>query len=115
MQTVFKIFFYFIFSLSTFAQIPKDKQYHLYAGAAIGAWGTMTTNNEYLKPIYGIGWATMAGAGKELIYDKYMKLGIAEWKDFSYTLIGSCISVGIISAIKGIIKNHKNKKYHILI
>jgi len=92
------------------SQIPKDKQYHLYAGATIGAWGMMTTNNENLKPIYGIGWSVIAGAGKE-ISDKVLKTGQAEWKDLGATVIGGCISVGVISAVKGVIKNKKQKKY----
>ena len=105
--------FLIFFCLTTSAQIPKDKQYHLYAGATIGAWGMMTIDNQYLKPIYGIGWATIAGVGKELI--DLGGFGTAEWKDIGATIIGGCISVGIITAIHGIFKNRKQNKYRMLV
>jgi len=97
------------------SQIPRDKQFHLYVGATIGVWGMLTTDNDNLKPLYSIAWVTAAGAGKEIIYDKWMKLGTPDFKDFGATVIGGFISLGIISVVKGVIHNHKNKKYHILI
>lgn len=89
------------------AQIPKDKKYHLYAGATIGAWGMLTTGNDNLKPLYGVAWATAAGMGKELV--DLTGYGKPEWKDLGATIIGGCISVGVITAITGLVKNKKDK------
>jgi hypothetical protein len=86
-------------------QIQKDKQYHFYAGCTIGAWGMLTTDNDNLRPLYGIMWATAAGVGKETI--DLCGYGTPEWKDLGYTIAGSVISVGIILCVSKIKKSKR--------
>ncbi len=107
MNKILPLIIFLIFSISLNAQqIPKDKQLHFTAGAVIGGWGTLTVSQETLwKPaIAGVLWATVAGAGKES-YDK-MTGGKFDVKDLGATVIGSIVSVGIITGIKAI-KKHK--------
>jgi hypothetical protein len=73
----------------------------------------LTTNNDNLRPFYGIAWATAAGVGKETM--DLCGFGQAEWKDLGATIVGGCISVGVITAIDGLFKNKKRKKYKMLI
>jgi hypothetical protein len=35
--------------------------------------------------------------------------------DTRATVIGGCIAIGAITAVRGVFKNHKDKKYRILI
>jgi hypothetical protein len=83
-----------------------DKQLHLYAGMTIGAWGTLTVEQKGAAPyIAGLGWVTLAGAGKELADSAGW--GEPEWSDFKFTIIGGCISVGIIYLINHVKKTHR--------
>jgi len=73
----------------------KDKALHFGAGATVGAWGTMTVKNEGYKPlIAGIGWATLAGIGKETL-DK-AGFGTYENKDIAWMVIGGIVGSGIV-------------------
>lgn len=78
--------------------IPKDKQFHLEAGAVIGAWGTLLAKPEERhgwKPVItGISSATIAGIGKET-YDAMCGRKF-DLKDLGATIIGGAVSVGII-------------------
>jgi hypothetical protein len=89
--------------------IPIDKQLHLYAGAVVGTWGTLTVSQETLwKPaVYGLGFATAAGAGKELI--DFGGFGTPDWKDFGSSVLGGIVGVGITTSIKVIVRKHKQK------
>jgi hypothetical protein len=93
--------------------IPKDKQLHLGAGAVIGAWGTLIDYDKpsWRSPVYGIGAATIAAAGKEIIMDKFMGWGNPEWKDFGNSVLGGAISVGLIEGAKYLVKKHRINKY----
>jgi hypothetical protein len=68
----------------------------------------MTVRDWDVKPMAGICWATAAGIGKE-VADK-CGYGQAEWKDLGYTIIGGVISVGIITAVRGVIHKKHNKR-----
>jgi hypothetical protein len=92
------------------SQIARDKKLHLSAGVVIGTWGYYTTLNENLQPLYAVGAAAIAGAGKEIVIDKWLKFGTADWRDFTCTVAGGLIATGTISVIKGIVKNRKHKK-----
>jgi hypothetical protein len=100
-----------IFLLGTAQKIPIDKQYHFYAGATIGAWGTMTVQPKGMnQALAGLGWATLAGLGKEVfdlgVYGKF------DCKDLGFTVAGAVVSTGIITGVKSIIKHgQKHKKY----
>jgi len=49
------------------AQIPKDKQAHLYIGAGIGAWSMTLPPQHGLKPVaYSFAISTTLGGAKEL-------------------------------------------------
>ena len=99
-----------ITSLTAYSQIAKDKQYHFYAGATIGVIGTLTTDNDRLRPVYGIALATAAGIGKESM--DMIGFGKPEWKDLGATVVGGVVSVGIVTGIRTIIKKVKrNKQY----
>jgi hypothetical protein len=97
-------------SLCVNSQIARDKSLHLCAGTVIGTWGYFTTLNENLQPLHAIIAATIAGAGKELVIDKWLKFGTPDWRDFTYTVAGGIIAAGTVSAIKGVVKNRKHKK-----
>jgi hypothetical protein len=93
--------------------IPKDKQLHLGAGSVVSAWGTMipASDDHLWKPlVYGIGAATVAGAGKEIL--DMGGFGTPDVKDFGATVLGGVISTGIVVGVKAIIK-HKHKRYAI--
>lgn len=70
----------------------------------VSAWGSMIPqDNTGWKPfIYGVGAATIAGAGKELA--DLGGLGTPDLKDLGATILGGIISVGIITGVKAIIK-----------
>ena len=90
------------------AQIPKDKQLHFGAGVVISGWSyTIPIDQTGWKPvIYGLSGSVIAGGAKEL-YDLTTKTGHAEWKDLGATILGSIVSVGIITGIKRLVKHHK--------
>lgn len=93
--------------------IPKDKQLHLGAGAVVGAWGMAIPNTQKdVKQIcFGLGCATIAGAGKEIV--DAGGFGTPDIKDFAATVSGAVISTGIIIGVKHIIhtvKKHKTYK-----
>jgi len=88
------------------AQIPKDKQDHLLAGTLIGfSMSSITINS---KPEISLAWSlgttVVIGGGKELIYDKALRMGTPEWKDFGWTMMGSVAGFGIVQGFKGVSK-----------
>ncbi len=81
--------------------IQKDKKLHLEAGLAIGGLsyfaGPFLEESIFGKSripgcIWSIGMASLAGAGKEIVYDKWMGKGTPDPKDFYFTLAGGIIS-----------------------
>ncbi len=100
-----------ILTINSYSQmIPRDKQLHMGAGAVIGAWGMLTTQDNngmnLWKPARnGMIWGIGAGLVKEG-YD-LMGYGTPEWKDLGATILGSAISVGIITGIRAIVIHHK--------
>lgn len=64
------------------AQIKEqDKQMHALAGAVLGTWGTVFSDN----PWVGVASAGIAGGLKEA-YDRRTEGHVADWADFGYTL-----------------------------
>jgi hypothetical protein len=104
------VYLFFIPALLS-AQIPKDKQLHMYAGATIGAWGTLTVPDKGVqKEVIGVAWATIAGLGKETV-DGF-GFGTPDIKDVGYTVIGAVVSVTVIRGVKEIVKVvKKHKRY----
>jgi len=90
----------FVFSSLPKAKLnamPKDKKLHLEAGILISGAsffiGPQLEKLVFDKPqihpmLWGVGMSTLAGAGKELIYDKALGRGTPELEDFYYTFIG---------------------------
>ena len=93
------------------AQIPKDKQDHIIAGALIGTTSTFMTINQ--PPLKSLGVTlgsvvVIGGVGKELIYDKWMGKGVASWSDFGADVIGSLAGWGLVTTFK--LLPHKHVK-----
>ena len=100
------LFFIPFFSLS--AQIPKDKQLHLFCGSVIGSWCYCAGQNK--KPfIYGLSGATIAGISKET-YDK-LNGNKFDCKDLGYSILGGAISVTIIHVIRKSINKKRVQKH----
>jgi hypothetical protein len=96
-------------SFSAKGQIAKDKQLHLGAGAVVAGWGYLLPSAAAgWKPmVYGLGSATLAGAGKELA--DMGGFGNPDWKDLGATIVGGAVSVGIILGVKAIFKKQHNR------
>jgi hypothetical protein len=108
MKTLFIFIGILIFSLGN-AQIPTDKQYHLGAGIAIGAWTTWAVSTDQ-KPIlncalYGIGISTAIGAIKEGA--DLCGYGTPEWADLGYTVAGGVIGTAITCTLVSIFRERK--------
>lgn len=98
--------------LSADSQVPKDKQLHAGAGATIAAWAyiiPLERDNDWKCAAWGIGVATLAGAGKELA--DMGGFGTPEWKDFGATVIGGIMSVCVITGIRHIAR-HRGARNH---
>ena len=95
--------------MSAHGQIAKDKQLHLGAGAVVAGWGYLLPSAAAgWKPmVYGLGSATLAGAGKELA--DMGGFGNPDWKDLGATIVGGAVSVGIILGVKAIFKKQHNR------
>jgi len=81
--------------------MAPDKKLHLGAGIIIGTgsyficpeFEQLIFNKTYVHPaLWSIGMASLAGAGKELVYDDMMGKGCADVHDFYYTAAGGLIS-----------------------
>ncbi len=92
--------------------IPRDKELHLEAGAAIGGLsyfiGPFLEESIFERPripgcVWSIGMAGLAGAGKEIVYDKWMGKGTPDVGDFYFTLVGGVISGVGLRALEGIL------------
>jgi hypothetical protein len=96
-------------SFSAKGQIAKDKQLHLGAGAVVAGWGYLLPSGAAgWKPmVYGLGSATLAGAGKELA--DMGGFGNPDWRDLQATIIGGAVSIGIIMGVKAIFKKQHNR------
>ena len=95
-------------------QVQQDKKLHFGAGLVIAPWGMATVpyKSDFKQSMTGMVWATGAGIGKELIYDKGMGMGTAEIKDVGYTVAGAITGVLIVNGVKVVIRKvRKNKKY----
>ena len=100
-------------SFSAKGHIAKDKQLHRGAGAVVAGWGYLLPSaaSGWKPMVYGLGSATIAGAGKELA--DLGGFGTPDWRDLEATVIGGAVSVGIIMGVKAIFKrdhNHSNKQ-----
>lgn len=81
--------------------IAPDKKLHLGAGIIIGAgsyficpaFEKLILEENYVHPaLWSIGMASLAGAGKEIVYDDMMGRGYADVHDFYYTAAGGAVS-----------------------
>lgn len=91
--------------------IAPDKKLHLGAGIIIGAgsyficpaFEELILGKTYVHPVlWSIGMASLAGAGKEIVYDDMMGKGYADVHDFYYTAAGGAISGLTIFVIESI-------------
>ena len=98
-------------------RIAPDKKLHLGAGIIIGAGSyyicpsleELVFDNSYVHPAFwSIGMASLAGAGKEIIYDDMMGRGYADVHDFYYTAAGGVISGLTLFAIESILDRGNN-------
>jgi hypothetical protein len=84
-------------TFNCFSQIPKDKQYHLGAGAFFGVWGTFAGNSCEFTPekslLCGIASAMAVGLLKEGA--DLCGYGTPEWADLGYTVAGGAIGAGL--------------------
>ncbi len=81
--------------------MEPDKKLHLGAGVITGSGSyyicpeieEFVTGQSYVHPvIWSTGMASLAGAGKEIVYDGMMHRGYSDVYDFYYTLAGGMIS-----------------------
>jgi hypothetical protein len=112
MRTIFVILLLMVTIFAKSQMIPEDKQQHFIAGTAIGFWASVATVNK--KPMVSLAWSvgasTVIGAGKEIIYDKWMGKGVPEFKDALWTTIGGVAGFGLVQGFKWIChRNHKWK------
>lgn len=66
--------------------MPKDKKLHLLAGLAISLLVGLLS-----RPLAGLIVASIVGALKELVWDRWWKKGTPEWLDFWATVLGGVI------------------------
>lgn len=104
---IFSILIILLFTTVCNGQIiPKDKQLHIYCGAASGTWFYTLGQNK--RPVlYGITGSALVGIGKES-WDKINGRPF-DMRDLGFTIIGGVISSGIITGIRKMIKHKKNK------
>ena len=85
-----------LISLNLSSQID-DKTLHVYSGFAITMVTSEVLQGCNVKPwkavLIGFGAGVLAGAGKELVWDKAMHRGTPDTWDFVSTLWGSMIAV----------------------
>lgn len=97
--------------------MQKDKQLHLLAGLALSllaglfvypvmVWVPWRWLQFLLTPFvvmgqigFGLFVATVAGALKELVWDKWWKRGHPEWLDFWATALGGVIGSSVVWAL----------------
>ena len=65
----------------------KDKWIHFFAGNYIALFAGVF----FANPLIGFIMAVIAGAAKELAWDKLMKKGTPEFADFIFTAVGGGI------------------------
>ena len=87
-----------LLSLKLSSQIDNNTL-HVYSGCGITMLTSEVLQGFKVKPwkavLIGFGAGVLAGAGKELIYDKAMGKGHASVLDFTSTCWGSLIAVAI--------------------
>lgn len=97
--------------------IEPDKQLHLGAGIIIGSgsyficpeFEELILDKRYIHPIlWSIGMASLAGAGKEIVYDEMMGKGYCDVYDFYYTAAGGVISGLTLCIIESIFDLREN-------
>ncbi len=100
--------------------MQPDKKLHLGAGIIIGAGSyficpkfeeLIFDESRIYPPVWSIGMAGLAGAGKEIIYDDMLGRGYADIKDFYYTLIGGAISGITLGIFESVFKIKNNNLY----
>ena len=104
-----------LLSFSLSAQRIDNETKHVYAGMIITV-GTSELLQQYnVKPykaiLFGFGMGILAGASKELIYDKLMKRGNCDKFDFFNTAWGSLCGVAICIPLSEIRKLRLEKKF----
>jgi hypothetical protein len=86
-------------------QVRKDYTDHFLCGSLAGFTGNWTgwvitgcdsEKEKNMSFIAGVGTAAIVGAGKELIYDKWMDKGTPEFNDFLSTTLGGVFGSGVL-------------------
>lgn len=99
------------------SEIPPDKKKHFCAGALISSASyflgpklesSLLDKSRIHPMIWGTGMAALAGAGKEIIYDKKMGRGYPEKMDFYYTVLGGIVGSLSTHAICKLFKYEDN-------
>jgi hypothetical protein len=97
--------------------MQPDKKLHLGAGIIIGAGSyficpkfekLIFDKSRIFAPVWSIGMAALAGAGKEIVYDDKMGKGTRDVKDFYYTVAGGAISGITLGIVEYIYKINSN-------
>ena len=73
--------------------MKRDKVYHFVAGIIIAVLSISALKFTELNMLWAVVPVILIGAAKELIWDKWMKRGCAEWMDFVWTCIGGILTV----------------------
>lgn len=116
--------------------VPYDKQLHFICGAGIGTGAYLfcpwlekffTDKSRIPGFIWSLGMSGLAGAGKEIVYDKYMGRGTPEFGDFAFTLGGGLVSGVTLNIFENVLNlknnslkainfgfNPKNKEFGVL-
>ena len=102
-----------LLSLKLSSQID-DKTLHVYSGFAITMVTSEVLQGCNVKPwkavLIGFGAGVLAGAGKELVWDKAMRRGTPDSWDFVSTLWGSMIAVTLDIPIIDLKARRKDKQ-----
>ena len=102
-----------LLSLKLSSQID-DKTLHVYSGFAITMVTSEVLQGCNVKPwkavLIGFGAGVLAGAGKELVWDKAMHRGTPDVWDFTSTCWGSLIGVAIEIPIIDLKARRKDKQ-----
>jgi len=117
----FVLFLVFLFFSNQVLALERDKELHFYAGLTIGGLSyigirTSTWNSQYpesKKIIFafstGIVTSVITGATKELVWDKMLNKGKAEWKDFAATSFGGFVGSLTMLCLDKVITKKKKK------
>jgi len=73
----------------------KDKKLHLLAGLALSLLAGL-----FVCPSFGLAVAVVAGLGKDVVWDRWLKRGTFEWLDIWATVTGGALGAVILRAAR---------------